>query len=370
MGMGWLAGTTARGDAAPRLYPYPPAIQRPCSGARLLPQAKALPRLKASTSAGGGYPVTCPCMISTSSSPAPRARAADRGVRGGGHRRILRAAAADPRVHRSRGGGGCGAAVADGGLGVVGAAARAAERRGARAGVQRLILANAPLVVVTVDRAGVVTSAEGRGLASPSRRRCRWWGKPLLAVFPGHASGWPAISSAPWPARATTVAELPRHTLEVWCAAHRGGRRQTGSIAVALDISARRRTDGLDGRPTASGSSTSALRRCSTPPTPTAGCSDASDAWLEAPGWRREEVIGRPLLDFMAAESRRSAETELLPLLVSRGHLHGALPLPDPRRRHPRHPLLGGGPPGRARPGGADQRRRAQAHRDRAAPQP
>ena len=38
-----------------------------------------------------------------------------------------------------------------------------------------------------------------------------------------------------------------------------------------------------------------------------------SDAWLEKLGYSREEVIGRPSADFLTAESRARAITEVLP---------------------------------------------------------
>ncbi|MDE3010662.1 MAG: EAL domain-containing protein [Pseudomonadota bacterium] len=39
---------------------------------------------------------------------------------------------------------------------------------------------------------------------------------------------------------------------------------------------------------------------------------EVSDAWLERMGYRREDVVGRPTSDFMTAETRARAETEVL----------------------------------------------------------
>jgi PAS domain S-box-containing protein len=44
-----------------------------------------------------------------------------------------------------------------------------------------------------------------------------------------------------------------------------------------------------------------------------------SNYWAQALGYRREEVVGRPLIDFMTTESRHRAENEVMPHFFERG---------------------------------------------------
>ena len=47
-----------------------------------------------------------------------------------------------------------------------------------------------------------------------------------------------------------------------------------------------------------------------------------NDAWLARTGYQRNEVLGRPLLDFLSDASRRHVMTHVLPRFLARGEVH------------------------------------------------
>jgi PAS domain S-box-containing protein len=108
----------------------------------------------------------------------------------------------------------------------------------------RMILASAPIIVLTVDATGIITFVDGQGLKALGFAPAQLVGRPAAGVYPDLPAIRDAIRIAQQGRPANTIARLGPISLESWSTplTDRDG-RPAGFLAVAIDITERKRVE-------------------------------------------------------------------------------------------------------------------------------